>query len=171
MPIFTRGDMKLYYEEHGKGFPLLLIAPGGMRSAVSFWDKTPWNPITQLAPHYRVIAMDQRNLPRKSRHGRRRRAAEIAEPQAVGRRNAGRVGRDMAIENVNVAPRQALAQMIVAAPVAEAEFHHRAGALDRLARCPIEAEAQGGQPGDRAVEAAEGGRTHCRWAAASLSSH
>jgi pimeloyl-ACP methyl ester carboxylesterase len=61
MPIFTRGDTKLYYEEHGKGFPLLLIAPGGMRSAVSFWEKTPWNVITQLAPHYRVIAMDQRN--------------------------------------------------------------------------------------------------------------
>ena len=61
MPIFTRGDVKLYYEEHGKGFPLLLIAPGGMRSAVSFWEKTPWNAITQLAPHYRVIAMDQRN--------------------------------------------------------------------------------------------------------------
>jgi pimeloyl-ACP methyl ester carboxylesterase len=61
MPIFARGDVKLYYEEHGKGFPLLLIAPGGMRSAVSFWEKTPWNVITQLAPHYRVIAMDQRN--------------------------------------------------------------------------------------------------------------
>ncbi len=61
MPIFARGDIKLYYEEQGKGFPLLLIAPGGMRSAVSFWDKTPWNPIVQLAPYYRVIAMDQRN--------------------------------------------------------------------------------------------------------------
>ncbi len=61
MPIFARGDIKLYYEEHGKGFPLLLIAPGGMRSSISFWEKTPWNPITQLAPHYRVIAMDQRN--------------------------------------------------------------------------------------------------------------
>ena len=61
MPIFTRGDVKLYYEEHGKGFPLLLIAPGGMRSAVSFWDKVAWNPIAELADHYRVIAMDQRN--------------------------------------------------------------------------------------------------------------
>jgi len=59
--IFTRGDAKIYYEEHGKGFPLLLIAPGGMRSAVSFWDKVAWNPIPDLAEHYRVIAMDQRN--------------------------------------------------------------------------------------------------------------
>ena len=61
MPIFERGDIKLYYEEHGAGFPVLLIAPGGMRSAVSFWDQAAWNPISQLAPHYRVIAMDQRN--------------------------------------------------------------------------------------------------------------
>jgi len=64
MPIFTRGEISLYYEEQGKGFPLLLIAPGGMRSAISFWDKTPWNSIEQLAPHYRVIAMDQRNAGR-----------------------------------------------------------------------------------------------------------
>jgi pimeloyl-ACP methyl ester carboxylesterase len=61
MPIFTRGDVHLYYEEQGKGFPLLMIAPGGMRSTVSFWDRAPWNPIPQLAAHYRVIAMDQRN--------------------------------------------------------------------------------------------------------------
>ena len=61
MPIFERGDTKLYYEEQGSGFPILLIAPGGMRSAVPFWEKTPWNPITQLSPNYRVIAMDQRN--------------------------------------------------------------------------------------------------------------
>jgi pimeloyl-ACP methyl ester carboxylesterase len=61
MPIFERDGIRLYYEEHGTGFPVLLIAPGGMRSAVSFWENTPWNPIEQLAPHYRVIAMDQRN--------------------------------------------------------------------------------------------------------------
>jgi pimeloyl-ACP methyl ester carboxylesterase len=64
MPIFTRGDIHLYYEEHGEGFPLLMIAPGGMRSSVSFWDKAPWNPIPKLAAHYRVIAMDQRNAGR-----------------------------------------------------------------------------------------------------------
>ena len=66
MPIFERGDIKLYYEEHGAGFPILLIAPGGMRSAVSFWDQAAWNPIPQLAAHYRVIAMDQRNAGQSS---------------------------------------------------------------------------------------------------------
>jgi pimeloyl-ACP methyl ester carboxylesterase len=61
MPTFTRGNISLYYEERGSGFPLLMIAPGGMRSTVSFWDRAPWNPIPHLAAHYRVIAMDQRN--------------------------------------------------------------------------------------------------------------
>ena len=64
MPIFKRDDIELYYEEHGAGFPVLLLAPGGMRSAVSYWEKAPWNPIEHLSPHYRVIAMDQRNAGR-----------------------------------------------------------------------------------------------------------
>jgi len=61
MPYFEQGDVKIYFEEHGAGFPLLLIAPGGMLSAVSYWENTPWNPIEQLSGDYRVIAMDQRN--------------------------------------------------------------------------------------------------------------
>ena len=59
------GVVDLYYEVHGlqdtKAPTILLIAPGGMRSAVSFWQQTPWNPITALQNDYRVIAMDQRN--------------------------------------------------------------------------------------------------------------
>lgn len=61
MAMFENGDVELYYEVHGEGFPVLLIAPGGMLSAVSYWQSTPWNPIEQLAGEYRVIAMDQRN--------------------------------------------------------------------------------------------------------------
>ena len=61
MPFFERDNVKLHYETHGTGFPVLLIAPGGMRSAVSYWETTPWNAITHLSPNYRVIAMDQRN--------------------------------------------------------------------------------------------------------------
>ncbi len=64
MATFVRDDIELYYEEHGNGFPILLIAPGGMRSEATFWERTPWNPIEQLSPHYRVIAMDQRNAGR-----------------------------------------------------------------------------------------------------------
>ncbi|GEL20678.1 alpha/beta hydrolase [Pseudonocardia asaccharolytica] len=61
MAIFIRDDVKIHYEEYGSGFPVLLIAPGGMRSAIEFWDRAPWNPIAQLSGSYRVIAMDQRN--------------------------------------------------------------------------------------------------------------
>ena len=64
MPIFVQGDTELYYEETGEGFPILLFAPGGMRSAISFWAQSPWNPIEALSDHFRVIAMDQRNAGR-----------------------------------------------------------------------------------------------------------
>ena len=62
MPIFeTHDQAKIYYEEYGTGFPILLFAPGGMRSAISFWRTSEWDPIESLSPHYRVIAIDQRN--------------------------------------------------------------------------------------------------------------
>lgn len=61
MAFFERGDLSLYYEIHGEGFPILLFAPGGMRSAVSFWRGSEWDPIEALSPHFQVIAMDQRN--------------------------------------------------------------------------------------------------------------
>lgn len=64
MPQFERDGISLYYEESGRGFPVLLFAPGGMRSAIPFWENSPWNPIDALAPHFRVIAMDQRNAGR-----------------------------------------------------------------------------------------------------------
>jgi len=64
MPTFERDDLALYYEESGDGFPILLFAPGGMRSAIDFWQHSPWNPIEALSPHFRVIAMDQRNAGR-----------------------------------------------------------------------------------------------------------
>lgn len=61
MAFFERDQIKIYYEEHGDGFPVLLFAPGGPRSAINFWEDGPFNPITELAPYFRVIAMDQRN--------------------------------------------------------------------------------------------------------------
>ena len=51
----------MYYEVHGTGPTILLFAPGGMRSAVSFWESTPWNPITALKGSHQVVVMDQRN--------------------------------------------------------------------------------------------------------------
>jgi pimeloyl-ACP methyl ester carboxylesterase len=61
MPDFEHGDVSLHYIEQGEGFPVLLFAPGGMRSAAGFWKNSPWNPVETLSDGYRVIAMDQRN--------------------------------------------------------------------------------------------------------------
>jgi pimeloyl-ACP methyl ester carboxylesterase len=72
MPMFRRGGgVEIYYQEYGTGFPILLFAPGGLRSAISFWrpredgQPRPWmDPTVELASRYRVIAMDQRNAER-----------------------------------------------------------------------------------------------------------
>jgi pimeloyl-ACP methyl ester carboxylesterase len=61
MPTFERNGVSLYYEEYGSGFPILLFAPGGMRSSIEFWGKSPFDPTKEFASDFRVIAMDQRN--------------------------------------------------------------------------------------------------------------
>jgi pimeloyl-ACP methyl ester carboxylesterase len=64
MPMFKRPDAELYYEVHGSGFPILLFAPGGLKSAAGFWSlpNAPWmDPRTALSDRYTVVAMDQRN--------------------------------------------------------------------------------------------------------------
>ena len=67
MPVLKRPDAEIHYEVHGKGFPVLLYAPGGLKSAIDFWGPGPegpraWmDPRTALADKFTVIAMDQRN--------------------------------------------------------------------------------------------------------------
>lgn len=62
MPIYERDGASIFYEDSGEDLPvILLIAPGGMKSAISFWESTPWDPRAHLKGHFRVIAMDQRN--------------------------------------------------------------------------------------------------------------
>jgi pimeloyl-ACP methyl ester carboxylesterase len=68
MPTLKRADAEIYYEEYGSGYPVLLLAPGGMRSQTAMWHSPAagppraWNDWTEvLATDYRVIAMDQRN--------------------------------------------------------------------------------------------------------------
>ena len=66
MPTFKRDDVSIYYEEYGTGYPILLFAPGGMRSSIEFWAKSPFDPTKELAANFRVIAMDQRNAGKSS---------------------------------------------------------------------------------------------------------
>jgi len=61
MATFKRGDVTLNFEEFGSGYPILLFAPGGMRSSIDFWHQSPFDPTVELAKDFRVIAMDQRN--------------------------------------------------------------------------------------------------------------
>ena len=71
MAVLMHDDAEIHYEEYGKGYPVLLFAPGGMRSRAEMWHSPPdgpprvWNDWTEvLAESYRVIAMDQRNAGR-----------------------------------------------------------------------------------------------------------
>lgn len=61
MAVYSNGETQLAYEVHGTGFPILLIAPGGLRSERSMWRGSPLNPIAELSNYFRVVAMDQRN--------------------------------------------------------------------------------------------------------------
>ena len=61
MTIYTNGDVVLNYDVEGDGFPVLAIAPGGMRSINTAWDPLAWSPQKILSDQYRVIGMDQRN--------------------------------------------------------------------------------------------------------------
>lgn len=63
MPFVTgaRGEVSLHYEISGEGPAVLLIAPGGMRSAAALWARMAIDPRTALADGFRVVAMDQRN--------------------------------------------------------------------------------------------------------------
>jgi len=61
MPTFERDGVSLHYEISGEGFPVLVFAPGGMRSSLDVWEGAPWDPRRELASELRVVAMDQRN--------------------------------------------------------------------------------------------------------------
>ena len=64
MATFEREGVSIYYEVHGQGFPLLLFAPGGVRSSIAIWSRAAYDPIRELSADFRVIALDQRNAGR-----------------------------------------------------------------------------------------------------------
>lgn len=61
MTVFERDDVKIHFDVRGEGSPVLLLAPGGMRSVAALWERAPFDPREELADDFQVIAMDQRN--------------------------------------------------------------------------------------------------------------
>jgi pimeloyl-ACP methyl ester carboxylesterase len=62
VPFYEKGPVRIHYEEAGSGFPLLLIAGGGLNSTISsLTHGGPFNPIEEFKGEYRCIASDLRN--------------------------------------------------------------------------------------------------------------
>jgi pimeloyl-ACP methyl ester carboxylesterase len=62
MPFYEKGKVRIRYEEAGSGFPLLLIAGGGLNSTISFFKRNdPFDAIEEFKGEYRCIAADLRN--------------------------------------------------------------------------------------------------------------
>jgi pimeloyl-ACP methyl ester carboxylesterase len=60
--FYQKGDVRIHYEEAGAGFPLLLIAGGGLNSTIAGLHRgDPFNPFTEFKGEYRCIASDLRN--------------------------------------------------------------------------------------------------------------
>jgi pimeloyl-ACP methyl ester carboxylesterase len=63
MSFYERGPVRIRYEEAGAGYPLLVIAGGGLNSTIAglSGEQSPYNPIEEFKGEYRVIAADLRN--------------------------------------------------------------------------------------------------------------
>ncbi|MBV9562936.1 MAG: alpha/beta fold hydrolase [Bradyrhizobium sp.] len=63
MSFYEKAPVRIHYEEAGAGFPLLVIAGGGLNSTIAGLSgpQSPYNPIEQFKDEYRCIAADLRN--------------------------------------------------------------------------------------------------------------
>jgi pimeloyl-ACP methyl ester carboxylesterase len=59
--FFEKGSVRIHYEETGSGFPLLLIAGGGLNSVINGIRTGPYNSFEEFKGEYRCIAADLRN--------------------------------------------------------------------------------------------------------------
>lgn len=73
MSFLERPESKIYYEDAGEGYPVLLFAPGFLSSRIQRWSTNPakpgvqqdWlDPVAAFSDKFRTIAMDQRNAGR-----------------------------------------------------------------------------------------------------------
>jgi len=62
MSFYEKGPVRIHYEEAGSGFPLLLIAGGGLNSTIAGLTRgDPFNPIEEFKGEFRCISSDLRN--------------------------------------------------------------------------------------------------------------
>jgi pimeloyl-ACP methyl ester carboxylesterase len=62
MSFYEKGAVRIHFEEAGSGFPLMLIAGGGLNSTISgLKNNSPFNAIEEFRAEYRCIAADLRN--------------------------------------------------------------------------------------------------------------
>jgi pimeloyl-ACP methyl ester carboxylesterase len=59
--FYEKGPVRIRYQEAGSGFPLLLIAGGGLNSRMAGLVTSPFNPIEEFKGEYRCIFADLRN--------------------------------------------------------------------------------------------------------------
>jgi pimeloyl-ACP methyl ester carboxylesterase len=60
--FYTKGPVRIHYEEAGSGFPLLLIAGGGLNSTIAGLKRgNPFHAIDEFKGEYRCISSDLRN--------------------------------------------------------------------------------------------------------------
>ena len=59
--FYEKGPVRIRYEEAGSGFPLLLIAGGGLNSVMAGLARSPFNAIEEFKGEYRCIYADLRN--------------------------------------------------------------------------------------------------------------
>src|SRR5712691_3658400 len=62
--FYEKGKVRIHYEEFGSGFPLLLIAGGGLSSTIDGLATGPFDAIKEFKGEYRCIASDLRNAPK-----------------------------------------------------------------------------------------------------------
>lgn len=61
MPYYEKNNVRIYYEEAGSGYPLLVIPGGGLNATISFLSgAAPFNPMEEFKDEYRCITCDLR---------------------------------------------------------------------------------------------------------------
>jgi pimeloyl-ACP methyl ester carboxylesterase len=63
MSFYEKGPVRIRYEEAGSGFPLMVIAGGGLNSTIAGLSgpSSPFNPMEEFKSEFRCIAADLRN--------------------------------------------------------------------------------------------------------------